>query len=593
MGVCDSPNRNEVLTKNPLIKLPSFIANISKSLCKIEYENQIATGFLIKLFKNRKEFFCLMTCEHVVTRAMIKQRKTISFYYDSSDVKMQIIELDPDKRFIQDFVSLSKIDNNIDINIDATVIEILPEDDIPKAFFLSSNENHINNYDALKNKEIAIIQYPEGNLEYSFGEIKNIDRYEIIHTASTKHGSSGSPIILVNTNKVVGIHKGGDKKKYENYGYCIGPIYNFFKNFCDEKKIMNNNMYRPNIIIDYIPINKKPDNKLNKMTILYKIKQIKRDYIYYYIFGKTFVENNKNNCYLLINGKERELCCFLDYNDEFSVINGILKIILIEKNPITDMSYMFDNHLNDIIKTIQISSPDISDWDTTNVANLSNLFYDCDFLKSLPDISNWNTVNVTDMTCLFNKCSSLKSLPDISKWNIVNVKKLNLLFNECELLFSLPDISKWKTNNIDDIGYMFHRCNSLISLPDISNWKTDKVTLMWHLFKKCSSLITMPDISKWNTSNVYSMENMFCGCSSLISLPDIAKWNTSNIKDVTKMFEGCLSLPYIPDISFWKHATISDNSDIFNECLTAINLPDRSSWPLKKRTKVFIFSAMK
>ena len=54
---------------------------------------------------------------------------------------MQIIELDPDKRFIQDFVSLSKIDNNIDINIDATVIEILPEDDIPKEETLIFVEN--------------------------------------------------------------------------------------------------------------------------------------------------------------------------------------------------------------------------------------------------------------------------------------------------------------------------------------------------------------------------------------------------------------------------------------------------------------------
>ena len=135
------------------------------------------------------------------------------------------------------------MDINIDINIDATVIQILPEDKIPKEFYLSINEDYIDNYDSLSNKDIAIIQYLQGKLTYSYGKTKQIDKYEIIHTANTKPGSSGRPIFLINTIKVVGIHQGGDKKKSENYGYCIGPIFNFFRYFSDNKKIMNNYMY--------------------------------------------------------------------------------------------------------------------------------------------------------------------------------------------------------------------------------------------------------------------------------------------------------------------------------------------------------------
>ena len=110
---------------------------------------------------------------------MIQQRKTISIYYGNIETKIQKIELNLDKRFIQDFVNLNEIDDNININIDLTSIEILPEDDIPKDFFLTLNENYINNYDDLKNKDIAIMQYSKCNFEYSFGKIKNIDRYEI------------------------------------------------------------------------------------------------------------------------------------------------------------------------------------------------------------------------------------------------------------------------------------------------------------------------------------------------------------------------------------------------------------------------------
>ena len=45
---------------------------------------------------------------------------------------------------------------------------------------------------------------------------------------------------------------------------------------------------------------------------------------------------------------------------------------------------------------------------------MSHLFYNCSSLKSLPDISNWNTTNVNNMSSLFDNCESLESLPDIS-----------------------------------------------------------------------------------------------------------------------------------------------------------------------------------
>ena len=62
-------------------------------------------------------------------------------------------------------------------------------------------------------------------------------------------------------------------------------------------------------------------------------------------------------------------------------------------------------------------------------------------LLALPDISNWNTKNVTDISNIFYNCSNLSSLPDISKWDIQNVTKMASIFDECTSLKSLPDIS--------------------------------------------------------------------------------------------------------------------------------------------------------
>ena len=94
----------------------------------------------------------------------------------------------------------------------------------------------------------------------------------------------------------------------------------------DIKKNVNNNNINPIENIEDIPINKQPNNQLNKMTLIYEIKE---DPIG--IFGEKFVEKNKNNCCLLINGKERELCRKL-YKNEINPTNGIFNIILIEKN---------------------------------------------------------------------------------------------------------------------------------------------------------------------------------------------------------------------------------------------------------------------
>ena len=59
---------------------------------------------------------------------------------------------------------------------------------------------------------------------------------------------------------------------------------------------------------------------------------------------------------------------------------------------------------------------------------MSCMFHGCSSLSSLPDISNWNTDNVTDISCMFYGCSSLSSLPDISKWNINNISDMSYIF---------------------------------------------------------------------------------------------------------------------------------------------------------------------
>ena len=227
---------NQGLNKEfPLIKFPPLIIlRLSKSICKIETKEQMSSGFLIKFFKGEEDFFCLMTNEHIITKELIKQKKLITIYYDNES-KLKEIKLEPEKRYIKAFKD--------DIKIDATIVEILPKDGIEKEFFLLPLLDYMNNYSELINKEITIIQYPLGQLSYSDGIIKKIDEYEFTQLSSTQSGSSGSPVFLKNSEKVIGIHKSGNININENYGDFIGPIFNYIRNKFNYKIYLENENY--------------------------------------------------------------------------------------------------------------------------------------------------------------------------------------------------------------------------------------------------------------------------------------------------------------------------------------------------------------
>ena len=52
---------------------------------------------------------------------------------------------------------------------------------------------------------------------------------------------------------------------------------------------------------------------------------------------------------------------------------------------------------------------------------MSYLFYYCKSLIEVPDISEWDTSNITNMRDLFNNCESLKSLGILQKLKILVV----------------------------------------------------------------------------------------------------------------------------------------------------------------------------
>lgn len=169
---------------------------------------------------------------------------------------------------------------------------------------------------------------------------------------------------------------------------------------------------------------------------------------------------------------------------------------------------------------ISLEELDVSSLDTSNVTDMSNMFYDCGFTGL--DVSSFDTSKVTDMHGMFADCYLLSEL-DLSGFDTSNVTNMRGMFQGCRSLTSM-DLSGFNTSNVTDMGLMFDECRSLVSV-NVSGFDTSNVTDMGLMFYECRNL-TDVDVSGFNTANVINTNNMFFGCVKLNGL-DLSNFDSS------------------------------------------------------------------
>ena len=267
--------------------------------------------------------------------------------------------------------------------------------------------------------------------------------------------------------------------------------------------------------------------------MIYKITNNK----YIKIFGRDFVQNNKDKCKILINGKEQQLKYYVKKNKitkKYKKCNNTIKQKFEDKENILNSSNKWQNGADSrktILKLCANDNEINEDKGDNNdneffikliaidkITDMSYMFFECKSLISLSDICKFDTSRVTDMSNMFNECESLKILPDISQWDTSRVTDMSLMFFGCRSLLSLPDISKWNTSNVEDMSLMFYGCESLISFPDISKWDVLKVRNMFGMFSECKSLLLLPTISLWKQLEHNYLNEIYAGCINCINI---------------------------------------------------------------------------
>ena len=195
-------------------------------------------------------------------------------------------------------------------------------------------------------------------------------------------------------------------------------------------------------------------------------------------------------------------------------------------------------------KTNLISINFNNNFNTSNVTNMTSMFYQCKFLTSL-DLSNFNTANVTDMTQMFYSCYSLTNL-DLSSFNTSNVRDMDFMFYHCSRLTSL-DLSGFNTSNVTNMEEMLEYCISLTTTINIMNANVSDYFYMFsnaatnsgsqitvNYIETASTLVDNMIASKSSNSNVIK-GNIIPEYSITISGNDDIKYESNNRAKGTKI----------------------------------------------------------
>jgi len=438
--------KESILKKSPLItieKTEIILKQMKESICKIKNKKCDGTGFFCKIL-NKK---LLITNNHAINEEIIKEKKIINVKLNDNKIKKDLK--------IKDYYT--------SIKYDTTIIEI--EDNDETINYLEIDDEIFDENINIDNESIYIIQYPKYGDEQkgavSYGILNGIsDEYNLKYNCSTDRGSSGSPILKLSNQKIIGIHKEGVEKYNYNRGTLLKYPINEYLNKINEK---NKNEIK--LLL-----------KIEKEDINNDIYFLDNTDGYYRNIGEHHHDNlkelNELNTEIFINNKKYKYAKSFKPEKE-----GLYEIKIKFNLKIKDYSFMFSG-------CSKLSNIDLSSFDTKNVTNMSHMFSGCCNLTNI-DLSSFDTKNVTNMIGMFFFCCNLANI-DLSSFDTKNVTNMSGMFGYCDNLANI-DLSSFDTKNVTDMSCMFYNCSNLTNI-DLSSFDTKNATNMKHMFYDCSNL---------------------------------------------------------------------------------------------------------
>ena len=167
-----------------------------------------------------------------------------------------------------------------------------------------------------------------------------------------------------------------------------------------------------------------------------------------------------------------------------------------------------------------ITATDVPQLANHGVTSLESWFAFTQHLENFTALNSWEvTQSITNISKMFSY-SNLRNVTDLSNWNTTNVTNMSQIFEGSQFN---GDISTWNTGNVTNMFRVFGY-NPQFN-QDISVWNVSNVTNMHIMFQFASSF--NQDISSWDVSSVTDMRAMFIAAGEFNQ--DLSGWCVTNI----------------------------------------------------------------
>ena len=211
-----------------------------------------------------------------------------------------------------------------------------------------------------------------------------------------------------------------------------------------------------------------------------------------------------------------------------SFFDGMINLTAIQNLDRLDTSNVRDMYRM-FINTHSLSSVDVSNFNTRQVKDMSEMFYGTG-IEAL-DLSSFDTSQVTNMNGMFF-LSNVKQV-NLANFDTSQVTDMGSMFSRAN--FTSIDVSSFETSQVTNMSAMFDRAGEVSSL-NLSNFDTSQVRDMRYMFNGLAELASL-DVSSFDTTQVQNMASMFTGTQSLTNI-NLSSFDTSLVKNMDNMFEG-------------------------------------------------------
>ena len=195
-----------------------ILSQMMNCICKIKLKGKSGTGFFLQIPYENNLIKALLTNYHIIDE---------NYYYKNKEINILL----NDEKEAKTIDLTKKRETYFNEEYDIAIIELKENDNISNYLELDDNIFKTESKAFYEDKSIYVLQYPGNNVLVSYGLLTGINKFDIKHTCNTDNGSSGSPILNLNTFKVIGIHKEGSNIFNFNKGTLLKfPLNNFINN---------------------------------------------------------------------------------------------------------------------------------------------------------------------------------------------------------------------------------------------------------------------------------------------------------------------------------------------------------------------------